>query len=58
VRPLHAVIAETLANVELLLGQLEAGSGWRIVSGIWAGSFMFRRSGSAKCWQRPCGWKS
>ena len=24
-RPLHAVIAETLANVELLLGQLEAG---------------------------------
>ena len=25
VRPLHAVIAETLANVELLLAQLEAG---------------------------------
>ena len=24
-RPLHAVIAETLAKVELLLGQLEAG---------------------------------
>jgi hypothetical protein len=24
-RPLHAVIAETLANVELLLGQLECG---------------------------------
>ena len=24
-RPLHAVIAECLANVELLLGQLEAG---------------------------------
>jgi hypothetical protein len=24
-RPLHAVVAETLANVELLLGQLEAG---------------------------------
>ena len=24
-RPIHAVIAETLANVELLLGQLEAG---------------------------------
>ena len=24
-RPLHAVVAECLANVELLLGQLEAG---------------------------------
>ena len=45
-RPLHAVVAETLANVELLLGQLEAGVR---VADCQRGIFTWRRSGSVRC---------
>jgi hypothetical protein len=56
-RPLHAVIAETLANVELLLAQLE--SAVRVPDNQTAVvRELFVCSSSGRCWQRPCGWRS